>query len=233
MKHLLLILPMFLIGCASTNKYDAEIQKEYYRASVSIAKYQPEPEPTCKISCPEKGCQFDELTCNGNTQQTPIALQRSKTTGESNAEIAKTAIKPLTDMGTAIGLGVTAAKAIKTVAENGGQDNTNTRNTNVINGDNNTNGQDTTLSQSKSSSDGNSSHSEDNDYTANQDNDVTNPDVSNDKSTTDRNDTVNNDDNSVVNNDDNSVDNTSTPTIVTQPEPVIVNPVIVQPDVQQ
>lgn len=180
---LTLIVAGLLVGC-TTNQHDENIQKAYYEA---VKKKAEVVKPTLRITC-ESGCTA-ELTLPDES-----VVQRAKTNTEVSGDVTKAAIGPVTGVVSGAVDAVAVGYIAKTIAENAGSNNVNTRSTTSVVGDSNSTSATTSM--------------------------ATNDSVDNsDNSNIDRHDTVDNrvDDNSVVD----SHDQTATPTIV-KPEVIIV-----------
>ena len=119
----------FLTACGSNplsnTEEDVAIQKAYYSAVEAVAK-KPSTD-TLVVKCPlDSNCVFDSITYNSPLKQDQ-QVQRVLTSSEVSGKVAEKIIKPITDV-MSMGLGVAGAVFVsKTIAENSGSNNTNSR----------------------------------------------------------------------------------------------------------
>lgn len=201
MGKLILLLPLLLIGCANQAELTQLSNSSTALAALQLQAVQAHKE-TLIVDCKD-GCGKARISYT-DPRDIP-RVTGSKVTGTNDVIIG---VAPAVTRGVGYVAGaVSAIRIADDIFKNSGNgERTENHTTNINNGDNNTNNQTLTASQSEAND------NQDNDYTTSQDNSISNTDVSNDKSVTDRNDTVNN---------DNSQQNqTATPTVV--------NPVVIQ-----
>ena len=130
---ILLLLPLLLIGCASQQEIStlSAASMEVARQQAIAAQARPS---TLTIDCSQGGCgnAIVKYTDPRDIQQ----VTGLNITGTN--DVLKAGVQPLADVLTIGVIGVTAGRVIKSIAENGGTGNSNTRNTTIVNGDSNT-----------------------------------------------------------------------------------------------
>ena len=96
-KLTLLVLPVFIIGCAplTNTEVDTQIQSKYYEAIIANASK--ENAPTFKVTLGEAGCPHCEIEYNDPNKRGNV-IERSKTSAEVAGSVAEKLMSPLTTL---------------------------------------------------------------------------------------------------------------------------------------